>query len=119
MLLSEQYVPPRLLSGILPAALTASHRFWQDQEDRLRGYPVDEAAPGATIVYVDVARTDAVLGFDCPGAVASVSRTMNGTKQVLANVLTAQPHSPLYSLASVLTRVEDLSHVLVWCRWCL
>ena len=32
----------RLLAGLLPTALLEQYRFWQDPEDTLRGYPVDE-----------------------------------------------------------------------------
>jgi thiol-disulfide isomerase/thioredoxin len=37
---TETYIPARLLSGVLPETLLESHRFWQDEEDQLRGYPV-------------------------------------------------------------------------------
>ena len=32
----------RLLAGLLPTALLEQYRFWQDPEDTLRRYPVDE-----------------------------------------------------------------------------
>jgi thiol-disulfide isomerase/thioredoxin len=37
---TETYIPARLLSGVLPETLLDTHRFWQDEEDQLRGYPI-------------------------------------------------------------------------------
>jgi hypothetical protein len=38
------------------------------------------------------------------------------SNRVLLNLLAAPKESPLFHLASVLTRLDDLSHVLVWAR---
>jgi thiol-disulfide isomerase/thioredoxin len=37
---TETYIPARLLSGVLPQTLLETHRFWQDEDDQLRGYPI-------------------------------------------------------------------------------
>ena len=38
-----------MLYGVLPEALLTQYRFWQDEADQLRGYPID--APRATMSY--------------------------------------------------------------------
>jgi hypothetical protein len=40
----ETYLPRRLLEGLLPDALLETHRFWQDPDDNIRGYPLDKNA---------------------------------------------------------------------------
>jgi hypothetical protein len=39
---TETYIPARLLAGVLPQTLLETHRFWQDEDDQLRGYPIEE-----------------------------------------------------------------------------
>ena len=39
---TETYIPARLLAGVLPQTLLETHRFWQDEDDQLRGYPIHE-----------------------------------------------------------------------------
>ncbi|RMX67281.1 hypothetical protein DD238_002126 [Peronospora effusa] len=38
---TEQYVPPRLLQGVIPTCLLENFRFWIGEDGRLRGDPVD------------------------------------------------------------------------------
>ncbi|GMF19344.1 unnamed protein product [Phytophthora fragariaefolia] len=38
---SEQFVPPRLLQGVVPSCLLENFRFWIGEDGRLRGDPVD------------------------------------------------------------------------------
>lgn len=43
--LTEQYVSPRLLRGVLPSALLESYSFWDGWDGKLRGWPTsDESA---------------------------------------------------------------------------
>ena len=37
---TETFIPARLLAGVLPQTLLETHRFWQDEDDQLRGYPI-------------------------------------------------------------------------------
>jgi hypothetical protein len=37
---NETFVPLYLLNGLVPACLQESYRFWQDEDDNIRGYPV-------------------------------------------------------------------------------
>ena len=55
----------RLLAGLLPTALLEQYRFWQDPEDNLRGYPVDERdTDPQSIVRVTLTK---VAQWDCTG----------------------------------------------------
>ncbi|KAL4094321.1 hypothetical protein PRIC1_009982 [Phytophthora ramorum] len=38
---TEQFVPPRLLQGIVPSCLLENFRFWLGEDGRIRGEPVD------------------------------------------------------------------------------
>jgi hypothetical protein len=111
---SEQFIPTRFLSGVLPAALLESHRFWQDQDDNLRGYPRSETDRDQSIITVKLSTMGRIDGLNSQGAYASVSRTVGGEEQVLGNLLFAAPHSVLGNIAKVFAHVECLSHVLVW-----
>ncbi len=50
---TETYLPPRLLHGQLPETLVLNFRFWQDEDDNLRGYPLDMEAC-TDIIFVKV-----------------------------------------------------------------
>ncbi len=63
----EQYIPKRLLFGVLPSALLDAFEFWQDEDDNLRGYSKQH------VVFVTLGR------FDC-----EATRTQ---KQVCARIL--------------------------------
>ncbi|RLN73048.1 hypothetical protein BBJ28_00012419, partial [Nothophytophthora sp. Chile5] len=38
---TEQFVPPRLLQGVVPSCLLEGFRFWMGEDGRIRGEPVD------------------------------------------------------------------------------
>ncbi|OWZ23137.1 hypothetical protein PHMEG_0002034 [Phytophthora megakarya] len=38
---TEQFIPPRLLQGVVPSCLLENFRFWIGEDGRLRGEPVD------------------------------------------------------------------------------
>ncbi|KAI9918712.1 hypothetical protein PsorP6_012156 [Peronosclerospora sorghi] len=38
---TEQFIPPRLLQGVVPSCLLENFRFWMGEDGRLRGNPVD------------------------------------------------------------------------------
>lgn len=114
VLLAEQFVPARLLQGIMPDALVELYHFWQDQDDNLRGYPIDPKAPDQSVVYVTLKRKTSVEGYGLPGVCGEVRRTVGGQHQYLTALQNAAPHTPLANIVTILTRIENLSHVLVW-----
>ena len=52
---TETYLPPRLLYGQLPETLVLNFRFWQDEDDNLRGYPLD-ADNCTDIIFVKIGK---------------------------------------------------------------
>ncbi|KAJ9441712.1 putative nucleoredoxin 1-2 [Diplonema papillatum] len=194
----EQFIPARLLWGLIPDCLLEEHLFWQDSQDCLRGYPKDampkDGAPKTAaskdssrhLLFVqlrdvnfqslresfttariiryaaasscpktrerkklkpekehedlpeveeiemirtstfasdgmargasdDFARQSSSLSND-DGKPALPKPAMQAEDQdlLLLNLLHAREGSPLRSLAKLLTRMDDLSHVLVW-----
>ena len=107
-------MPSRLLHGLLPSAILESHFFWQDQHDNLRGYLRDENATEQTIIYVTLEKVNGVEGYNTDGICAIITRTREGRRETLASLLNASPHSPLGSIAAAFSKIEHLSHVLVW-----
>eukprot|EP00755_Sulcionema_specki_P005608 Sspe_Gene.33212::Locus_16237_Transcript_1_1_Confidence_1.000_Length_12018::g.33212::m.33212 len=184
----EQFIPARLLHGLLPDCLLNSHLFWQDAQDCLRGYPIHQGdgAKPHHLLFVqlrDVRYQNMMASFttfrvvryadaeNCPKtrerkpkkkcqaadlpdvdeldlirtstfAQDEMAREMTGefSRQMssfgqaesderppakpaaqaedqdllLVDLLHAREGTPLYSLAQLLMRVEDLSHCLVW-----
>eukprot|EP01063_Lacrimia_lanifica_P039595 TRINITY_DN8724_c1_g4_i1.p1 TRINITY_DN8724_c1_g4~~TRINITY_DN8724_c1_g4_i1.p1 ORF type:complete len:4579 (+),score=2099.61 TRINITY_DN8724_c1_g4_i1:248-13984(+) len=188
----EQYIPKRLLYGLLPQCILETHLFWQDAQDCLRGYPIyeGEGAKPRHLLFVqlrdvkykplhesftvariiryaeaqscpktrerkklyegkknqaeglpdmeevEMIRTSTMAGgemaremsgdFSMSGrqtssfAVDADQKPQKQAAQVedqdllLLNLLHAREGTPLYSLAQLLIRMEDLSHILVW-----
>eukprot|EP00756_Hemistasia_phaeocysticola_P010308 Hpha_TRINITY_DN15008_c2_g11::TRINITY_DN15008_c2_g11_i2::g.123952::m.123952 len=51
----EQFIPARLLHGLLPSCLLESHLFWQDKRDRIRGYPIQSGqTPQTHLLFVEL-----------------------------------------------------------------
>jgi len=67
----EQYIPSRLLYGIVPSALLDTHYFWQDKEDNLRGYPHNNAP---LIIYVELVKVDKIDATGLPGVCSRITR---------------------------------------------
>ena len=112
--LTETFVPARLLYGLLPEALLDTHRFWQDQDDHMRGYPIDESSK-AGIIRVTLEKQKLVDCTNVAGVTACITKKMDGQTVYLADLLHARPHSPLANLLTVLCKIENVSHILAWC----
>ncbi|TDH74318.1 hypothetical protein CCR75_003035 [Bremia lactucae] len=55
---SEQYVPPRLLQGVVPSCLLENFRFWIGEDRRIRGEPLDSKSQWFRYrVEVDLTKT--------------------------------------------------------------
>jgi len=48
----ETYLPPRLFYGIIPQSLLDQYIFWQDENDNIRGYPLDKTSP--YFIYIEL-----------------------------------------------------------------
>ena len=121
--------PPSLrtsLTGLLPDALLEGYFFYQRNGDPtlLHGYPIredtgEELADHQMDHYLHVAlfhlRRPRATGV--PGWCALVTRKSlkdDGLDLNLLDLLYAPPGSPLHLLAQLLSRLDNLSHVLAW-----
>lgn len=59
----ETFVPARLLYGTIPQALLDVYQFWQDEDDLIRGYPLDDTSSGDESDSTD---EDAGAANKCP-----------------------------------------------------
>ncbi len=134
---TQTLIPDRFLAGVLPTALVERYTFWQGEDDNLIG---DEkvcilgdsqsSSSGAlTRLKVTLLKSPDLdkTGFCNSNADARVQRipVMNSSAEVelldknrpihtLLNVLAAPPSSLLKRLGMLLSRLDNLSHVLVW-----
>ena len=134
---NEIFVPERCLRGLLPAALTTSYRFWRTSPNTLRGYPkatgggdnerelLVQLYKGRTGVWQAIVRRlppastaiDPTLAIDDgePGPSSSATFSFpSGTETLLNLTDTSREGGALRRMAAILTKLESLSHILVW-----
>ena len=68
----EQLIPERLLYGIVPHCLFTTHRFWQDKDDNIHGYPLTD--PQGPIICVHLKGLPNVGSFEEKGVCARITR---------------------------------------------
>lgn len=139
----QAFIPHRLLTGLLPSAILDAYDFWQNEDDSLIGYPRrEEGGAGAsasvgrehgqTVVKVDLVKDNSqdTTGFGNSRALGMVRRIAVESETDFAdlkwearadNTLTLlnvlySPQGPLRQLVAVISRLEDVSHVLVWTK---
>ena len=97
---SGNYIPSRLLQGVVPSALLEAFRFWQAEDDLvLRGDALDGESE-----WFDY-NVDVSINQD------SVTVRKRSSETFLGDIL----RDPgLSKLCAVLTKIEDASHILVW-----
>jgi len=140
---TQTYVPPRFLAGLVPACLVEKYVFWQSEDDNIIGYEKleeagDEDDPLAKKLGDDtpLSRLKITLsknsefdktGFCNSSAEALIQRIPvigieheferidpNRRSHTLLNVLSAPPSSLLKRVGLLLSRLDNLSNVLVW-----
>jgi hypothetical protein len=140
---TQTYVPPRFLAGLVPSSLVDKYVFWQAENDDIVGYEKleeqgDEDDPLAKkqgedspssrlkITLTKSSEFDKT-GFCNSSAEALIQRIPvigidheiervdpNRPSHTLLNVLSAPPSSLLKRVGMLLSRLDNLSHVLVW-----
>ena len=136
---TQTFIPERFLAGLLPTALIEKYTFWQSENDDIIGYEKvettddddeeqDENKP-STQLKITLAKGSEVdnTGFCNSEAEAMVQRipTLNSSHETcdldknrevmtLLNVLSAPPSSLLKRVGMMLSRLDNLSNVLVW-----
>ena len=132
----ERYLPRRCLQGIIPDVLLDRYLFWQDTD----GDIVGEAKKQGAEFCIRMRMTRSVRNADgkvsevagpslaSPGEGATTLIACGATitrelvpgadselkPQRLLDPFTAPQGSPLASIGRVISRIENLSHVLVW-----
>lgn len=138
---NQVYIPKRFLAGILPTALVEKYSFWQSENDDIIGYEEldsnDDDDDAESIgekksctrlkisLFKDGDKDD--TGFCNSGAQALIQRIsyldsdpVNENKNLnmptlsLLNVASAPPSSLLKRIGMLLSRLDNLAHVLIW-----
>ncbi|KAJ9467248.1 Vacuolar protein sorting-associated protein 27 [Diplonema papillatum] len=113
------HLPARLLLGILPDALLEQFTFWQDYSSRQEDVGDPGLVFGESIDPSDKSRVAVRIGTGkraAKTAIARTHRTIDDQEVTwwLMNLLDADSPTAR-ELAAIFTRLENLSHVLVWC----
>ena len=128
---SEEYIPDYLLCGLLPEALITAYHFWQRPDGQLVGNR-RTAEPGPVKAAASVGSTDQLLVALSEARYAVVYRIpmdqptqpphasspsppppLTEARRLLCGAY-APTESALGRLVSLLERIEDLGHVLLW-----
>eukprot|EP00760_Papus_ankaliazontas_P003017 PhM_4_TR11378/c0_g1_i1/m.4426 len=118
--MKEQFIPSRMLYGLIPSALLETHQFWQDEADNLRGYPLDTNSDHYLMVnLVDHEGTN-VCFTGCPllpaHCTARIRRISSQGEMTLLNLAYSLDGTALHSMARTLSRIENLGHILAWTK---
>lgn len=94
----EQFVPPRLLQGIVPSCLLENFRFWIGEDGRLRGEPVDAKSQWFRYrVEVDIKETGQALisRLSVLTSFSRIDRSRHGSERTAASTQMQPPITPL------------------------
>jgi hypothetical protein len=140
---TQTLIQNRYLAGLLPTALVDKYTFWQSEDDNIMGYETKQVQADAdletvggenekkpsTRLRITLAKSE---GFDKSGFCNSTAEALvqripvtssrqealeidtNRPVMTLLNVLSAPPSSLLKRIGMLLSRLDNLAHVLVW-----
>ena len=136
---TQTLIPPRFLAGLLPTALVEKYTFWQSEDDSILGYEeamseeeeIDDVLTEkpSTRLLIRFAKASDFdkSGFCNSQAEALIQRIpcRNANQEsentdhnrpvlTLLNILSAPPSSLLKRIGTLLSRLDNLSHVLAW-----
>ena len=136
---TQMLIPSRFMAGLIPACLVDKYVFWQSEDDNIIGYeiPKDKAkedevgadTESSTRLNIQLSKHKGVdnSGFCNTGADAMVQRVAvsdsdeesenidkNRPVLTLLNIVTAPAGSLLKQIGMLLSRLDNLSQVLVW-----
>lgn len=139
---NQVYIPKRFMAGMLPTALIDSYCFWQNENDDITGYmesieekddddednkQVDNRSSNRLKITLLKDNDHDDTGFCNSSARALVQRIVvtdpdpaleiidsNIPTRTLLDVRTAPPSSLLKRVGMLLSRLDNLSHVLIW-----
>jgi hypothetical protein len=140
---TQTLIPDRFLAGLLPTTLIEKYTFWQSENDNIIGYEEVPLPPATDVDDVAQVKTDLPStrlritlskgdDFDRTGFCNSTAEALvhrvpvlssnpeveerdpNRPVLALLNILSAPPSSLLKRVGMLLSRLDNLSHVLVW-----
>lgn len=126
--LSERYVAPQYLSGLLQTHLLKQYTFWLEAPSggsasdgssattcMLRGYP-NQAAKHVLLVHTQMKPLNAFADANDRVAATVHKHFLEGGQEdlLLLNILSSAPGNDLDTVCRVFNRLEQLSHILVW-----
>jgi hypothetical protein len=118
----QQLIPGRYLRGQIPAVLVALYTFWQNEDDSLSGEPTKlcqmTTGPAATLTVKLCDSAANVLGWGTGDGFATISRAGDDkyAPMTLLNLQLAPEKSALRRVADLFTRLDNISHILVWSK---
>ena len=119
----QQLIPRRFLSGQIPAVLVALYEFWQNQDDSLSGVPTKlcqkmSTGPAAVLTVTLSDSAVSVLGWGTGDSFAMICRAGDDkyAPMSLLNLQLAPEKSALRRVADLFTRLDNISHILVWSK---
>jgi len=136
---TQTLIPPRFMAGLIPACLVEKYVFWQCEDDNIIGYEIPKEKGDEEMIGADMASSTRLKikmskhagvdksGFCNTSADAMVQRIAvkdsfeeseeidtNRPVLTLLNVATARGGSLLKEIGMLLSRLDNLSQVLVW-----
>ena len=139
---NQVYLPKRFLAGILPTSLVDKYSFWQSENDDIIGYEEFESADEdedeeellnekrsstrlkITLLKVTGKDDTGFCNSDAQALIRRVSyldsdaatenKNLNIPMMTLLNVSSASPSSLLKRAGMLLSRLDNLAHVLIW-----
>jgi hypothetical protein len=140
---TQTYIPPRFLAGVLASSLVDKYVFWQNEDDSIVGYEklvsvmnddnaatlTSEADKPSSRLKIKLSKSPDFdkSGFCNSSAEAFIQQVpVLGTAhedervdptrstKTLLNVMSAPPSSLLKRVGMLLSRLDNLAHVLVW-----
>jgi thiol-disulfide isomerase/thioredoxin len=125
----EIYLPRRVLTGLLPDSLLETYQFWKTGPLTLRGYALEKTNEFSILVRLMLGQGKGVNSYTAvirrlkvlPDSGRKEDTGATGTEGVetsmlLLNLLRAKGGTALFKLGEVLSRLDSISHVLVWTK---
>ena len=102
------HLPSRYLRGLLPEALLGRYLFWQRADGSIRG----ERRGGDNELLLHLNTANEALVRRTPLRADGTPRSGEG--RLLLTHLHSPPNTPLAKLVSLLARLDDIAHILLW-----
>ena len=123
----EEYLPRRILDGLIPEVLLDAFEFWKAANDIIIGYPREKSqtSSGKTVLewwgascFIHITLLKESEGVENWSAIIRrIPKSItdpNLRPMVLMNSLNANPDSAIGKLSARMVQLDSLSHILIW-----